>query len=665
MQQKKLSDGLMMTVSVLAVASFCGLSAVKAQEGIEDLGTIVVKTVEGEADIDSDAVLDSEVLGSLNAQDMQDIFASTPAVSAAGGSAVSQKLYMHGIDQSKVNVAIDGARQRSGVWHHTTGDIAVDPEMLRQVDVKSGLSPADAGPGALAGTIAFETKDARDLLKDGQSMGGRLSAGFRSNGSVYNVSGAAYGMKDGFEILGYLKRAGGNNYEEGGGLAELGTDVNAWSGLAKLAYEAEEGHRFSLSGEYLYDTGYRQLRANMNYDPMGTVLFNDHTQKRTTLTARYTTTKPSDMFDPDVQLYLNRFEIERPFGNYPRYNGDFNSDMMEIGGKALNTFTFGNAQITAGFDFYNNRIDLDRFYSNDRVSEDITNLGALVQLRFKPIERLDLSAGLRLDHQIYKSVDNQTISNTGLSPNIMAELELIDGIKAKLGASSVFGGLEPSEMALYGSSLRYGYAANIDPVRSNNFEAGLSFTHGGFSAEFTAFHTRMMNVLAYDFSGWPVSASRVSGPALVSNGIDLSARYDWDNAFLAASFSHVDVEYNGGVAAVVNNTSATVGDQLTLQGAYNFQNYDLTIGALANIAFELDEAVGNPADRKAYQAVDIFAQYKPDNLEGFSLRAEVSNLFDQKYVARGNYLGGSSRGTPFEPIHATGRSFNIKATRTF
>lgn len=661
-RQTQFSKLLMVTVSAMALVMALDLSAVQAQE-VHNLSEIVVSS-EQETDnqaLESDEVIGEEELNVLNAQTVQDLFAATPAIVVAGGTSAAQKFYLHGIDQAKVNIVIDGARQRSGIWHHTSGDIGIEPAFLKQVDVKSGVSPADAGPGALAGTIAFETKDAKDLLLPGQTMGGLISAGYKSNSSTYQVTGSAYGMHDGLELVGIVKHAQGGNYKDGGGHEELGTDPDVWNGLGKLAYESDGGHRFSLSAERFSDTGLRRLRADMNLN--GPVNYNEHTNTRTTVTAKYVNTQGGGMFDPEILLYMNRNEIERPFGNYARYSGDFNSDMVEFGGKAVNKFHFALGTITAGVDFYNNHIDLERFYSNDTLDETITNVGGQVQARFKPMDRLEISTGTRVDFQRYEAVDGQNFETVGFSPNFSASFEILDGLKFNAGAASVFGGLEPSEMALYASASPYKYASNLKPTRSNNFEAGLSYQKDGWKASAKIFHTRMTNPIAYDYTNWPASGARVNGADLVSSGFDVSARYDWSNAYISAAFTHTDVKYDGKASGLVYNTSLTVGDMLTLQGAYTFTDLDLTLGAKSQIAFDIDEpSLGTPDDLKGYQVIDLFAEYKPEKvLEGFTLRADVTNLLDQKYVARGTRLNGSR----WEPVHSPGRSFNITATKKF
>ncbi|TIP52051.1 MAG: TonB-dependent receptor, partial [Mesorhizobium sp.] len=78
----------------------------------------------------------------------------------------TQKIYVNGVDENNLAVTVDGSRQNNKVFHHN-GTYLLDPALLKAASVQAGVAPADAGPGALAGSLGFETKDAVDLLEPG------------------------------------------------------------------------------------------------------------------------------------------------------------------------------------------------------------------------------------------------------------------------------------------------------------------------------------------------------------------------------------------------------------------------------------------------------------------------------------------------------------------
>lgn len=88
------------------------------------------------------------------------------------------------MEETNLAVTIDGTRQTNKIFHHSTTNL-IDPSLLKRVRVDPGVAPADAGPGALAGAIAYETVSAGDLLAPGRTIGGFATAGFSSNGRTF------------------------------------------------------------------------------------------------------------------------------------------------------------------------------------------------------------------------------------------------------------------------------------------------------------------------------------------------------------------------------------------------------------------------------------------------------------------------------------------------
>ena len=97
--------------------------------------------------------------------------------------------------------------------------------------------------------MRFETKDAADLLLPGRSVGGALNLGFDTNSRAFKATGAGYGKAGGFDYLAMVTREAGDDYTDGNGLEQAGTEANLVAGLAKLGYLSPDGHRFEASAE--------------------------------------------------------------------------------------------------------------------------------------------------------------------------------------------------------------------------------------------------------------------------------------------------------------------------------------------------------------------------------------------------------------------------------
>ena len=94
-------------------------------------------------------------------------------------------------DYGRVNMSVDGMRQNYQQSGHQqrNGTLYVDPELLSEVVVEKGATSTMGGAGVIGGVANFRTVEARDLLKPGQEIGGRIRVtsglGGRSNGTHF------------------------------------------------------------------------------------------------------------------------------------------------------------------------------------------------------------------------------------------------------------------------------------------------------------------------------------------------------------------------------------------------------------------------------------------------------------------------------------------------
>ena len=626
--------------------------------------TLPSVAVEGEAPrpVEAATVIDQKAIDREVPQNLRDLFQGEPSITIPGSSTAAQKIYLHGIDQSKLNVTIDGAAQRAGIWHHN-GNLTLDPTFLKSVEVDPGVSPADAGPGALGGTVAFKTKNATDMLLPGQEVGGTAILGYDTNSETWRTTGAGYAAKHGFELLGIGTLSRGRNYENGNGVTEAGTGTDLVSGLGKLAYESDGGHRLSVSGEHVRDDAVRRLRSNLGLvgGPTGP-LMNSNTATRTTAVVSYETTQPTDWFNPGVTFSYTRNRLERPNENRrTTAHGAFDSQVDTIGLTVKNSFAIPTGTLTAGFDLSRDDIHIDRFHFTTDADERITNVGGFVQARLAPLERLRLSTGVRLDHQSYRSVDKKTFDNTGLSPNLSADYGLTDSLTAFGGYSYNWGGLEMAEAALFHAA-NYRYSSDLEPVTAHNMRAGLRYAHQGLRLEAAAFLTYMENPVAWNYTTY----TRVNGEDLRTRGFDLTVGHDWSNAGINAKYTHTAVTYGNRMALSSDyNTAVPVGDLFALRGHYSFEDLRLTLGASSEIALKIeDDALRANGFRSidGYQVVNLFTEWKPmETAPNWTLRAEANNIFDAAYVSRSSYGQTST----VQPALAEGRSVYLTSTVKF
>ncbi|MBE1205873.1 TonB-dependent receptor [Aminobacter carboxidus] len=648
--------------SATASAATAGLSV--SANGALVLDTIDVTTL-GSGGSVNNVQITAEDLAQKSPVDLQEVFANEPKVAVGSSLPMSQKVYVQGIEETNLAVTVDGARQNNKVFHHNATNL-IDPSLLKAVSVDAGVAPADAGPGALGGSIAYETKDARDLLEPGKSLGGLVTGTYDFNSKTSTVGLSAFGMKDGFEFFGYLNFAKGDNYTAGNGSEVGGTSANLLSGIGKVAYQAENGHRFELSHEQLRDDAPRPFRANMGeLDPpkYWEPKIRDYTLDRSSTVFTFTDDSPEGWWDPKVVIAYTSATVETLI--YPRpvapstvsatYTGIGKTESLN--GKAENRFALDMGSITAGFDFYKDTADLDA--KEDSSTEHASNVGFYAQARLEPWERTRLSFGARGDNQWFEGTTGQEWTNAGLSGNISGEYDLIpDFLTAKAGYSHVWAGVPLAENFNFNPNWKYGDGPK--PVTSDNFTAGLVATYEGFTLEGGIFRTDIYDArTAYWAPGRAIEAHDVR-----SQGFTLSGGYDWGAGNFSVKYVNIDVTIDGGPAdSYLGNYLATpVGQIFTLAAVHRFEDWGVTVGGDVEIALDYDKVPKGSKRIEGHEVVNVFVEYQPESHPNLTFRGEVKNLFDENYASRATY---GQEFNDVKPLLEPGRSFRLSATAKF
>jgi len=595
----------------------------------------------------------------INPTDIKDVFSGQPGILVGSSIPASQKVYVNGLEETTLAVTVDGASQNNKVFHHS-GTNFIDPSLLKAVRVDAGVAPADAGFGALAGSIVYETKDVGDFL-DRDGLGGSAKTLFNTNGNVFTNNVAVYGMSKGFEVLGYVSIGKGDDFEAGNGQTVRGTEVDFLSGLGKVAYQAPTGDRFEISHDRYNDDALRPYRANFTRPPIGVEPpVRRYDIDRQTTVFNYSDETPTGMWDPKVVIAHSQTEIMTPETN--RVSGAVtptHGESATFNGKAENKFSSGIGNVIAGFDFSKQRAALDYPGLHPREKSDV--VGAYAQARLLPIDGTRVSFGGRADHQWFTGTSGETWEDSGLSGNISGEQDLIGSfLTAKAGYSHVWGGVPLAENFIMNPL--WNYASGPESVEADNYNAGLVARYKGWTLEGTVFRSEIDNARVATFSNAVLGAIRARD--IVSEGFEIGAGYDWGNGFLRAKYANIDVTIDGKPADSDTGTyiATPVGEIITITGVHTFVGTGLTIGVDAEIAPEYDNVIAGSPPYKAYQVFNAFAEYKPDLSYDLTLRLDVRNIFDETYADRATY------GQEFAivaPLYEPGRSFLFSATAKF
>ncbi|QDA36261.1 TonB-dependent receptor (plasmid) [Paracoccus liaowanqingii] len=562
---------------------------------------------------------------------LEDLFRAEPSVTVGGGIAIAERVFVNGIDEQQLAVSVDGAAQNNRMFHHTGTNI-IDPNLLKAARVDPGVAPADAGFAALAGSLAYETKSAPDLLEPGRRFGGQATTGLAGNGDTATGALALYGQQGPVDVLVYGKRATGEAYTDGDGAVVPRTGADMTSFALKLGTQMGDW-RAELGAIGFKDDALRPYRANL-----GGVFGGRPTpetrryaldQNSQTLTLRRTGT--DGLLNPEIRLSrsesaLDTFDLATAETPAP----DFNTGVADTVSLVVqNRFQLGGAEVTAGLDTARSRGRYEGQYDGSVLAfrEDRTNTGLFVQTRGRhgPI---DYSAGLRYDQSRFTGVGGQAVDTDGASVNAAITWHVTDTLSLNAGASSVFGGTQlASVYELDDFSAPDAYDA-LGATRGQNRVLGAEWTQGGTTLGAEIFRTRLGDV-----------RKGLTARDLESEGFRLSARQDWRGGFAALRYSDTEVTLDGRGASSfdVRELGTIPGAMLTLEARHEVRA-GLTLGGIVQHAIEEEtRAADTDSDWPGYTVVDIFAEYEPEAFDNVTFRAEVTNLFDRTYVDRASY----------------------------
>lgn len=631
------------------------------------LGTIVLSmpTVPG---LEEDAIsVTSEGIALSNPADLSELFVAEPTIAVGSSIPMSQKVYVNGIEENNLAISIDGARQNNKVFHHNTTTL-IDPALLKAIRIDPGVAPADAGPGALGGALAYETKDASDLLEPGQTSGGMYKFEYDSNGDIFSNNVTMFGRNGNFEYLGFLKVADGGLREDGNGTDIRGSGTGLVSGLGKVAYETEAGERVEFSYERVIDDETRPYRANIGLITAGRPLPAERPYEldRTNVVLSYSDTTPTAMWDPTIRIAYSATELFNDESNLST-NTTTRGQTKSLNGEISNRFKLGWGELNAGLDFYDDEGDLE--YRNLASTAPVTptveklrNIGLFAQARMEPSDRSRLSFGGRADFQDFEGTNGTKQSESGLSGNISGEFDVTDQFTVSAGYSHVWGGLELAENYILNANWAYP-AEGITPTTADSTYIAANYTIGSWIIDGKIFATDIDDARAASYRNGPAVSVDVQ-----SRGFELGLGTAWEDGFFRAGFARVDTEINGrpSDSYTGNYLTMPLGDFLTFQVAHRLNN-GLLLGGDVQVAFDYDNTYDSDTGTQGpkidgYAVANAFMEYSPKQRENLTLRAEVNNIFNEAYVSRATY--GQEFGT-VESLYEPGRSIRLSAELVF
>ncbi|TIP82363.1 MAG: TonB-dependent hemoglobin/transferrin/lactoferrin family receptor [Mesorhizobium sp.] len=669
-----------------------------AAAGATLLDQILVVSRTGETAIDSLASVshvDQEQLQRRMATTPNDMLLGVPGVAVqADARRVSSSINIRGLqDFGRVAVIVDGARQnfqRSD--HGPQSTFYIDPELIKSVDVIRGPVANTYGSGAIGGVVLFETKDADDYLRDGETWAASATGRYESNGEGWTTSAAgAYRFNENWDVLGNIVYRDYDDYKDGGGDTVNGTGFDVLSGLLKTTIRPSENSELKL--------GWNGTSDGWNEVSGGTPV-NDADLEANTFTARYNITdEDKSWLDLHVNASYNKTKLEMT-SLVPQNRFDPVTGLpIVLPAGSMSTFDVG----TSGIDIWNTSrfetagIAHELTYGGDWVGDDVETggdaggasfytpsgkrnvSGAYIQDKLT-WDWLEIIAGLRYDSYKLESDVGET-SGDRLSPRITVgvspfETASLSGLQLYGTYAEGYRSPSLSETLISGNhpaGVSFPFLPNPDlkPEIGKTVEFGVNYKHDDIVEAGDAFRFKAayfnndvddyiegVTLSAFDPTsgcpfgpGIPICFQYQNFAEARIRGFEMEGVYDAGWGFAGLSASIIDghtISYDGERADLVTVPSSQVTGQL----GFRFLEDKLTVGG--EVQYN-GKPKGNPVARD-YTLVNVFASYQAtDNLK-VDFRAD--NLFDVKYT---NPLNASATSVVYEP----GVTLKLAATMRF
>lgn len=618
---------------------------------------------------DTTVVVTSGELAARAALDARDVLQNEVGVGVGGGgNAIAQKIYVRGIEDTLLTLTLDGVPQGGNMYHHQ-GRVMIDPSVLKRIELDKGGTVASVGPGGLAGSVRMTTKDARDLLRPGQTLGGMLSGGLFSNQGD-RLGGAIYGeLGQSLDFLLHANRTDTDDHKDGDGNTLAQTASEQKSVLGKLAWRLAPGHTLSLSYNAISDEGTRYLRPHMVdfTHPVASNVPMPQKLEQDTLTLGYRYEGEGALSGVDFTLFTDETDNARTnaaavFAKPVGYR--YGERLKVEGANLLLKSRLGDTQLRYGFNHHDRRAKAANpvmtgvvkanigLANTSKESSRVSGLFAEAGVPLGGPFLLDL--GARYDWYDYTDPYGQDFSSDGLSPNAALTLQASDALSFRLGASRTRRGVGLGEAffidngAGVANARMYAAHPDLKPETATNVELGANYRAGPWTAKAAVFRMTIDDFI--DYRATYLAANdyfRGNVGKVKSSGYELGGEYRAGNFRAGASVAHARPKLNGVDLSDVNfSLGVSTGRTWLVNLGFAMPAWNLDIGWNGRHVegHEYKNAAGAVTlEKDGYTIHDLYANWHPLGKDTLRVTLAVRNLFDKFYYDQSSY-GLSSGG---------------------
>ncbi|MEH0689867.1 TonB-dependent siderophore receptor [Vibrio cholerae] len=660
------------SVSTLALAIAVTLSGGAYAETQSDNASDETLTVWGTQVSSSSEFLGDQDISIKQADHMSDLLRSVPAVDVGGTHSVNQRITIRSLGETDLDIRLDGASQHANMFHHI-GNLTLNPDILKAVDIQVGNNSVTQS--GLGGAVYFETKDARDLLRYNESFGVRVYGGVASNDSRQG-SVTAYGLlNDRIDAMVYANYVERDDFKDGNGDTTYGAAGDVSNMLFKLGYEPSYLHRFQLSYDLYRDEGDYSPRPDMggsaNTELSGEDLIPTQ-YDRDTFTGSYELR--GDNHQGKVTLYSSTTQIDRDesaiTGRWPANRHAQNTAKNQnLGATAQFQSSLMLAERAHRFTYgleYMDKTSESAYGGTPFMQEHAKSSAGYLEDKIQLSPSFALTAGLRYDHYIRdaetsKDTFNEWTWALGADWDITKQWTLFASTR------SLFKGPELLETFIAYQDVAY-LADDIKAETGLSSEVGARyfqrFDQHAISANLTLFQNEIDDYIGESYQDDGSYLIENIGDAEIK-GFELSAAYSYQALSARASYARSDTtnQSTGGPLIAANGRSMDVGDSISLGIDYEFAAIDTTVGWTSIIVLEEDNVKEDQPVKEAYNTHDLYAQWRPSQLDRLQVTFGIDNIFDEAYTSHAS-RSGAARGATLDDLEP-GRNYKLSASYEF
>ncbi len=641
---------------------------------------------------------------------VSDLLRDVPGMAFSGGPRRTGEVpSLRGFSGQNVLILLDGARQSFTSAHD--GRSFVDPALLGSVEIVRGPASALYGSGAVGGVLALESADAEDLLRDGESWGARLRAGYQSVNEETLTSFTAYtntGAFDGLASIG-LRQSGDIKLGDG---STLPSDDEIMTGLIKGRYDVTDALSLEASWQRFDNSAFEPNNGQGTLGTGDSVLDRNVDKDITTDTYRLGAgfNPVSDLIDAHLTAYHTITEVDEFDATVPR---SISRKIETTGLSARNAsrFDLGPVQttLTIGADWYRDEQSGFDSAATDGVRGGVPDaesefMGLFAQLEVVAERPLGLPGELivipGLRHDEFSSESSSVTGKNeddALSPRIAASYGPAGWFRIFGSYAEGFRAPSVNELYLDGTHFEVPHPvlfnpgmgsfvfvtnefipnAGLKPEKTDTVEfgAGLDFqdlvaSGDRLQAKLSWYQSDVEDLInlsvdfAYDGTCFappffPCTAGTTRSANVASaelEGVEGELRYDSDRSYVRASYTSIE----GTDLATGSDLGTLTPDRVALDLGLKAHEWDAIFGLRIQHASDFTRRESDGAGgftvaetRDAYTVADVYASWTPGFANGVRIDAGIDNVFDERFER------------VFEGVYQPGRNYKIAASWQF